>query len=81
MTLAQRVVGHPKAARGEEVVAVAIVFQRPRLANQPVDHVPVVDVVFLRPAESREHIYPTLDVILLVFSDFRYDARWRMGLH
>lgn len=41
----QPIVGHAKVARGKHVRLILIVFERPRLADQRVDHVPVVDGV------------------------------------
>lgn len=40
---AQHVVSDPKMARRKHVFAVLVVLERPRLANQRVDHVAVVD--------------------------------------
>jgi hypothetical protein len=62
LLLAQQVVGQPEAAGGEEVLAVAIVGERPRLAHQPVDHVPVRDAVLAPAAQARQR----LDVLLRV---------------
>ena len=56
--LAQRVVGHAEPARREQLLAVAVVRERPRLAHQPVDHVPVVDAVLApatQPRQSLDH--------------------------
>jgi hypothetical protein len=52
--LAQGVVGEAKAAGGEQLVAVHVVGQGAGLAEQRVDHVPVVDVALAAPAEPRQ---------------------------
>ena len=54
LLLPQAVVGHPEAARREQVVAVAVVGERPRLAHQPVDDVPVLDAVLAPAAQPRQ---------------------------
>ena len=40
---AERIVGHPKVARGKHVFLVLVVLKRPRLTNQRIDHVAIVD--------------------------------------
>ena len=54
LLLPQAVVGQPEAARREQVVAVAVVGERPRLAHQPVDDVPVLDAVLAPAAQPRQ---------------------------
>jgi hypothetical protein len=52
--LPQHVVGDAERRRREQVVAVPVRRERTRLADQPVDHVPVVDPV-LAPAPQPRH--------------------------
>jgi hypothetical protein len=64
----QPVVGQPKAARREQVVAVAVVREGARLAHQPVDDVPVVDAMLAPAAQARQAFHlllgvPDLDVV------------------
>ena len=54
LLLPQAVVGQPEAARREQVVAVAVVGERPRLAHQPVDDVPVLDAVLAPATQPRQ---------------------------
>jgi hypothetical protein len=56
----QAVIDETKAAGGEQIVAVAVVGKRPRLAHQPVDDVPVVDVVVTSTTQPGQ----TLDLLL-----------------
>jgi hypothetical protein len=64
----QSVVDEAEAAGREQVVAVAVVGKRPRLAHQPVDDVPIVDAV-VAPATQAEQTLdlplgiPDLDVV------------------
>jgi len=51
--LDQSVVDQTEATRREQVVAVAVVGERSRLAHQPVDDVPVVDAVLAPAAQTR----------------------------
>lgn len=64
----QPVIGHPKAAVGEQVLAIAVVLEGPRLADQLVDDVPVVDRVLVAAHQSRQRVdvkarIPQLDTI------------------
>lgn len=64
----QPIIGQPKAARREQVVAVAVVGERARLADQPVDDVPVVDAVIAPAPQPGQTLdlplgIPDLDVI------------------
>jgi len=66
--LDQAVVGQAKAARREQLVAVAIAGERPRLAHQPVDDVPVGDPVLAPATQARQVLdqvlgVPDLDVV------------------
>lgn len=64
----QPVVGQPKAARREQVVAVAVVRKGARLAHQPVDDVPVMDAMLAPATQTRQVFHlllgvPHLDVV------------------
>jgi hypothetical protein len=68
LLLGQPVVGQAKAAGGEQLVAVAVAGERPRLAHQPVDDVPVGDPVLAPAAQPRQPLdqalgVPDLDVV------------------
>jgi hypothetical protein len=58
----QGVVGQPKLARREQIVAVAIVGERARLAHQPVDHVPILDAVLAPASQTRQLVHAPLRV-------------------
>lgn len=53
----QPVVGHAKAAVGEQVFAITVVVKSARLAHQLVDDVPVVDRVLVAPHQSRQRVH------------------------
>ena len=53
----QPVVGHAKAAVGEQVRAITIVVKGTRLAHQLVDDVPVVDRVFVASHQPRQRVH------------------------
>jgi hypothetical protein len=48
----QQVVGHPEPAGGEHRIAVAVLLERPGLADQPVDDVAVLDAMLTPASES-----------------------------
>ena len=52
----QEVVSHPEPAGGEHRVAVAVLLERPGLADQPVDDVAVIDVMLAPTSESRQGV-------------------------
>jgi len=52
----QQVVGHPEPAGGEHRIAVAILLERPGLADQPVDDVAVLDAMLTPAPESRQGV-------------------------
>jgi hypothetical protein len=52
----EHVVGHPEPAGGEHRIAVAVLLERSRLADQPVDDVAVLDAMLASPSESREGV-------------------------
>jgi hypothetical protein len=60
--LHQPVVGQAEAAGREQFLAVAVAGERPRLAHQPVDDVPVGDAVLAPPTQTRQALDPTLGV-------------------
>jgi len=47
----QGVVGHPEPAGREHRIAVAVLLERPRLADQPVDHMAIIDPMLASPSE------------------------------
>ncbi len=68
LLLGQPVVDQAEAARREQLVAVAVAGERPRLAHQPVDDVPVGDPVLAPAAQPRQALdqalgVPNLDVV------------------
>jgi hypothetical protein len=68
LLLGQPVVGQAEAARREQLLAVAVAGERPRLAHQPVDDVPVGDPVLAPAAQARQALeqalgVPDLDVV------------------
>jgi hypothetical protein len=52
----QQVVGHPEPAGGEHRIAVAVLLERPGLADQPVDDVAVIDAMLASASEPRQGI-------------------------
>jgi hypothetical protein len=62
LTHAQLVVGHAEVATGKHLLAVAIVGERPGLAHQPVDHVPVIDAMLATAAQPRHLLHLLLGV-------------------
>jgi hypothetical protein len=52
----QQVVGHPESAGGEHRVAVAVLLERPGLADQPVDDVAVLDAMSAPTPEPRQGV-------------------------
>ena len=46
MFFPQGIVGEPEPARRKEIFPIAIVLKRTRLANQPINNVPVLDAMF-----------------------------------
>jgi hypothetical protein len=68
LLLDQPVIDEAEATGGEQVVAVAVVGKRPRLAYQPVDDVPVVDPVVPPTPQARQALdlslgIPNFDVV------------------
>jgi hypothetical protein len=53
----QSIVGHPKAAVGEQVLAVTVVVKGAWLAHQLVDEVAVVDGVLVAPNQARQRVH------------------------
>ncbi len=60
--LHQHVVGPAKAARREQISAIAIVRQRPGLTHQPVDHVTIFNAVLAASTQPRQRFHPPLGV-------------------
>ena len=58
----QQVVGGAETAGREQLLAVAVVGQGAGLADQRVDHVPVIDPLFLPPAQPRQRLHQLLPV-------------------
>jgi hypothetical protein len=58
----QQVVGKAKSARRKQLGPVAIPGERARLAHQPLDHVPIIDVVLGPAAQTRHHLLLPLAV-------------------
>jgi hypothetical protein len=58
----QQVVGGAETARREQLLAVAVVGQGAGLADQRVDHVPVIDPLLLPPAQPRQRLHQLLSV-------------------
>lgn len=52
----QQVVGHPEPAGREHRIAVAVLLERPGLADQPVDDVAVLDPMLTPASESRQGV-------------------------
>jgi hypothetical protein len=68
MLALEPVVGHPKAAVGEQILSIPVVLERSRLAHQLVDDVPVVDRVLVPSHQPRHRVdqlapIPDLDVL------------------
>jgi hypothetical protein len=59
---AQLVVSHAKLAAGKHLFSIAIIGERPRLTHQPVDDVPVIDVLLATPAQARHLVSQLLGV-------------------
>jgi hypothetical protein len=58
----QGVIRQTETARREQVGPVAVVDKRPRLANQPVDDVPVGDLVLAATSQPRQLLHPPTGV-------------------
>ena len=56
MLVPQPVIGHPKAAVGEQVLAIAVILEGAGLAHQLVDDVPIVDRVLVASHEPRQRV-------------------------
>ncbi len=52
----QEVVGHPEPAGREHRIAVAVLLERPGLADQPVDHMAVIDPMLASPSEPGQRV-------------------------
>jgi hypothetical protein len=88
LLLDQPVIDQAEATRRKQLVPIAVVGERPRLAHQPVDDVPVVDAVLAPAAQPGTALdealaVPALDVVgvqasLAPFADPA--ARYRVGV-
>lgn len=56
MLVPQPVIGHPKAAVGEQILAITVVLKGTRLTYQLVDDVPIVDRVLVAPHQPRQSV-------------------------
>ncbi len=74
MVPAQRIVRHPKMARGEQVLVIHVVGEGARLADQRVDDVPVVDRVFPGTGQPRHALDQDARVPHLHFLDADHDV-------
>lgn len=54
---AQPIVGLTKTAVGEQILTVAIILKRPRLAHQLIDDVPVVDRMLVTTHQTRQRVH------------------------
>lgn len=52
----QPVISHPKAAVGEQILAIAVVLKRARLADQLVNDMPIVDRVLVAAHQPRQGV-------------------------
>jgi hypothetical protein len=62
LSLAEHVVDHAELTAGKHLRTIAIVGERPRLADQPVDDVPVLDVMFATATQARQLLPQLLGV-------------------
>jgi len=62
LPLAEHVIDHAEVAAGKHLCLIAVVGERPRLAHQPVDHVPVVDAVLAPAAQARQPLDQLLGI-------------------
>ncbi len=58
----QCVIGHAVLTRREQLLTIAIVGERSRLANQPVDDMPVVDAMLVPATQPRQMLDPLLRI-------------------
>ncbi len=54
--LAQPIIGHPKAAVGEQILAVAVVLEGAGLTYQLIDDMPIADRVLVASRQSRQRV-------------------------
>lgn len=52
----QPVIGHPKAAVGEQILAIAVVLEGARLSHQVIDDVPITDRVLVATHQPRQGV-------------------------
>ena len=58
----QRVVGQPEDARREQLLTIAVLGERSRLAHQPVNDVAIVDALLVPATQPRQYLDPLLRV-------------------
>lgn len=54
--VSQPVIGHPKAAVGEQILAIAVVLEGAGLSHQLIDDVPIVDRVLVATHQPRQRV-------------------------
>ena len=62
LSLAEHVIDHAKLAAGKQVRTIAVVGERPGFADQPIDHVPVLDVMLATSTQPRQLLAQLLGV-------------------
>jgi hypothetical protein len=62
LALAQHVVGHAEVAAGKQILTVAIIGERPGLADQPVDDVPIIDAMLATSTQAWQLLHHLLGV-------------------
>ena len=69
-------IGDPKPACRKQILAVTTVLKRARLADQTVDHMPIVDVVLASASQPRETLHLSLAVpyLQMVRANPHFDA-------
>lgn len=60
--VAQPVVGHAEPARGEEILAIAVMGERSRLADQRVDDVAILDLVLVPADQPRQRVHESIRI-------------------
>ena len=56
MFVPQPIIGHPKAAIGEQILTIPVVLKGTRLPHQLIDDVPIVDRVLVSPHQPRQRV-------------------------
>src|SRR4030042_113594 len=58
----QPVIGHAKSMGGKQLFTVTIVLKSPGFSHQPVNNVPVLDVMLAFPAQTRDRLEASLAI-------------------